>query len=70
MLKDNHLKIVIYNLLGQKVRTLISENQSAGNHSVIWDGTDDNGNEVSNGIYFYCLQSDNITKIRKAVLIR
>ena len=70
MLKDSHLQVVIYNLLGQKVRTLISENQSAGHHSVIWDGTDDDGNAVSSGIYFYCLTSNKITKIRKAILIR
>ena len=52
------------------MRTLISGFQAAGDHITIWDSTDDDGNAVSSGIYFYCLQSDNITKIRKAILIR
>lgn len=51
-----NVKIVIYNIIGQKIKTLQSQlNQTAGMHSVIWHGEDDFGRNVSNGLYFYKL---------------
>jgi hypothetical protein len=49
-------ELVIYNLKGQKIKSLISQNMEAGQHSVIWDGTDNSGKTVSIGIYFYQLK--------------
>lgn len=49
-------ELVIYNLKGQKVKSLINQNIEAGQHSVIWDGTDDCGKTVSSGMYFYQLK--------------
>ena len=63
-------KLAIFNVTGQKVRTLVSGIQLAGEHAIIWNGTDDNGNSVSSGIYFYRLKSDNIVKVRKAILMK
>ncbi|MCD4698010.1 MAG: T9SS type A sorting domain-containing protein, partial [Bacteroidales bacterium] len=42
----------IYDMTGQEVRTLVNKNQSAGKHSVVWDGTTNSGKPVSSGIYF------------------
>jgi len=43
----------IYNIVGQVVRTLVNDRQSAGRYQVRWSGTDDRGVSVSSGIYFY-----------------
>ena len=48
---ESKVKICIYNLLGQKVRTLVDEVQKAGYHEVIWDGRDEFGREVASGVY-------------------
>jgi hypothetical protein len=64
------MKLEIYNVTGQKIRTLISGLQTAGEHSIVWKGRDDNGNVVSSGIYFYRLESDDTVKIQKAILMK
>ena len=46
------INLVIYNIMGQKVRTLLSENIMAGHYHVRWDGRDEYGKSVSSGIYF------------------
>jgi len=52
MPETGRMQIVIYSLLGQPTRTLVNECQSAGRHTVIWDGRDDSGRYVPGGIYF------------------
>ncbi|MCD4777031.1 MAG: T9SS type A sorting domain-containing protein [Candidatus Aegiribacteria sp.] len=56
---NTDVTIGIYNILGQKVRTLVNENQNAGEHSTIWDCRDNSGQLVGSGIYFCLLGSDN-----------
>ena len=51
--ESGNVVLRIYNLLGQEVRTLVSERQPAGRYKVQWTGTDDRGLSVSSGIYFY-----------------
>ncbi len=68
----------IYNVLGQKIRTLVNEEKEAGRFSVVWNGLTDNQNLVSSGVYFYRLvvnssnpmRSENYTITKKMVLIR
>jgi hypothetical protein len=60
----------VYNILGQKVRTLVDEPKTPGNYEVVWDGKDDQGKEVSSGIYFYRLDTENYQKIRKMTLVK
>ena len=60
----------IYNILGQKVRTLKDEPKRAGNYVVIWDGKDDKGKEVASGIYFYRLKVGTYQKTKKMVLLK
>jgi len=52
------VELSIYNLLGQKVKTLVNESMAKGEHSVVWNGKDDNNSSVASGIYFYRLMSD------------
>jgi hypothetical protein len=64
------VKLVLYNILGRKVRTLVDEYQPAGYKTVHWDGKDQDGNEVSSGIYFYRLQAGEYNEIRKMVIVK
>jgi len=51
LLNSNEVEMTIYNLRGEKVKTLVSGMREAGSHEVVWDGTDDKGQEVGSGIY-------------------
>jgi hypothetical protein len=65
-----HTTLKIYNILGQKVRTLVDEEKAPGNYNIIWDGKDDSGKEVASGIYFYQLKTKDYTATKKMVLLR
>ena len=63
-------QLVIYNITGQKVRELISENMTAGMHTTIWNGRDDRDNSVSSGIYFSRLTMGEKTAVGKMMLVK
>jgi hypothetical protein len=63
-------ELSIYNIKGQKVKTLVNKVLPAGKHSVVWDGKDDNNKSVSSGIYFYKIKAGNYQKVKKMVLIK
>lgn len=65
-----HVNLVIYNLAGQKIRTLVNENQPASFRKIVWDGRNEMGESVGAGIYFYKLVSGNFSKIQKMTLIK
>lgn len=67
---DSNVSLNVYNMLGQKVRTLVSGEQRNGSHSVVWNGKDNRGNSVSSGIYFYKLKTDSFTSTKKMVLMK
>ena len=60
----------IYNILGQRVKTLVSAYQSAGRKSVVWDGKNDAGNLVSSGIYIYRMKTAKFRKCLKLVVLK
>ena len=60
----------VYNMKGQVVRTLVNGQMAAGNHSVVWNGTDDNGMAVSSGVYFYKFATGGKTVTNKMVLTK
>jgi len=64
------VEIVIYNTLGQKVKTLVSQYQEAGYYTIPWDATSDAGQKVGSGIYFYRIQAGKYSAVRKMVLVR
>ena len=68
--KACHVEIVVYNILGQEVRTLIDEHQKPGRHRVRWDSKDEKGKEVSSGIYLYRIKAGEFWQTRKMVLLR
>jgi len=70
-LKENSkVSLNIYNIKGQKVKQLVRNQLSAGQHSVVWNGKDDNGKSVSSGIYFYKLKAGNFEKTKKMILMK
>jgi hypothetical protein len=64
------VKLVVYDLLGRKVRTLINGPAKQGVHQVVWNATSDQGLPVSSGVYFYRLTAENYDKTMKMVLMR
>jgi hypothetical protein len=68
--KSTKVILKIYNILGQQVRSLINEAQSAGEQTVIWDGRNEAGLPVNSGTYLFRLQAGNIYKTGKMVLVR
>ncbi|MFQ5585115.1 MAG: FlgD immunoglobulin-like domain containing protein, partial [Calditrichia bacterium] len=68
--KSSQISLRIYNTLGQEIRTLVNGFQSAGNHSVIWDGTNNRGEPVSSALYLYRLSDGKNTQVRKMHLLR
>ena len=63
------VKIVLYNVLGQKVRTYDLGERAPGRYDITWDGMNERGKAVSSGIYFYRFESDKFTQTKKLVLI-
>jgi photosystem II stability/assembly factor-like uncharacterized protein len=63
--KTGHVILNIYNIMGQKVATILDSYQQAGEHSIIWDAS-----EYSSGLYFASLECDNQTKIGKLILLK
>jgi len=60
----------IYNIKGQKVKSLVSENQEAGKHSIIWQGDNDQGKQISSGTYFYKIKSAGQEVVKKMLLMK
>ncbi|HGY55724.1 MAG TPA: PKD domain-containing protein [Caldithrix abyssi] len=67
--KNVQVKIDIFNILGQKVNTLVNETKSAGVHTIRWNADDYNGSKVSSGFYFYQITMDNNYTIRRKILL-
>lgn len=62
------VELIIYNILGQKVRTLLNQPLEPGEHSIVWNGTDNKGRSVASGIYFYRMKAGNYSETKKMVL--
>ena len=68
--KQSTVEIEIYNLLGQKITTLVSESKSKGDHLASWNGRDDNGREVAGGVYFCRMRTPTYTQMIKLVYVK
>ena len=64
------VQLRIYNIVGQVVRTLVAERQSAGRYQMRWNGTDDRGMTVSSGIYFYHISAGKFQDQRRLMLLK
>jgi len=68
--ESRFVTLTVFNTLGQKVRILIEDQYQAGFHSVKWDGTDENGNQVSGGLYFYQIKAGDFVQLKKMSFVR
>jgi endoglucanase len=66
--RTSHVNLTIYNLLGQRVRTLVDREMNQGSHPVQWDGTDDNHSQLPSGMYVYRMQAGEFTATQKLIL--
>jgi glucose/arabinose dehydrogenase len=63
-------RLTIYDVLGREVLALVNEERPAGRHSELWNGSRNDGQRVSSGIYFYRLQAGNFSAVRKMLLLQ
>jgi hypothetical protein len=68
--KQGKVNITVFNVLGQKIRTLVDSEHAPGMYRTIWDGKDWFGKPANSGIYFYRLDSDNFHEVKRMVLLR
>ena len=68
--EDDFVSLAVFNLKGQKIIDLVDEKQNAGLHMITWKGTDNNGINVSSGIYLYKLKTDDASFIRKMLMVK
>jgi len=67
----SHVNLEVFNVLGQKVSTLVDDYQQEGHHAVQWDGNDDSGAPVATGVYFYRINAgDNKVETKKMMLLK
>ncbi len=64
------VKLVVYNVLGREVKTLLQGELGAGDHEALWDGTDSSGLRVPSGSYLYRLEAGNVVHIRQMTMLK
>ena len=71
ILNDSNVELSVYNIKGQKVRTLIKDYLEKGIHEIIWNSKDDNNRSVTSGVYFYQFKVNSKTKaVKKCLLLK
>jgi len=68
--EDVRVSLKVYNLLGQEVRNLVNEHQTAGFKNVLWDGKNNQGKQVPSGVYIYRLEAGSFKMSKKMNLIK
>jgi hypothetical protein len=70
LVKPCQVTLTIYNILGQKVNTLVNQRQEVGPKIISWDGKDEKGKDLATGIYFYQLKAGDLTQTKRMVLLK
>ena len=68
--EDSHVIVTIFNAIGQVIRRLLDEQQIVGRYRINWDGTNEHGDSVSSGVYFYQIKAGEFRRTRKMTLLR
>ncbi len=64
------VRIVVYDALGRRVRTLVDVFQSPGDHDLVWDGRDESGHKLTNGSYFYLMDIGESLEMKQMILLQ
>ena len=67
---EKFVTIIIYNMLGKKVKTLVNKVQTAGFKTIEWNGLDDNNKKLPSGLYLYSLQSAHFRETKKMIFLK
>jgi hypothetical protein len=69
--EESNIELSLYNIKGQKIRSLLNNQITAGEHSIVWNGEDDSGKKVGSGVYLYKLHvNDKIELVKKCLLLK
>jgi len=68
--KASQVRLEVFNVLGQKVKTLVNDFKEAGTQTVIWDGTDNSGSSVASGLYFYRISAGDFSATKKMMMLK
>jgi len=68
--QSGNVKLQVFNVKGQLVKTLVNTIKEVGSHTIIWNGTDDQNKPVTSGIYFYRLEANSTTAVKRMLLIK
>lgn len=68
--RASQVEVTIFNLLGEKIRTLVNQPQPAGQHQLLWDGRDENEMPVPSGVYFYRMRAGEFVQTQKMILMQ
>jgi hypothetical protein len=66
----SNVKVIVYDMLGKEVATLVNDEKPAGAYNVVWNGLNNEGFQVSSGIYFYALETENFSETRRMMLVK
>jgi hypothetical protein len=69
-LEMSYIEVLVYNLAGQEINKLVSEIKAPGQYSISWDGTDNLGNPVASGVYFYSFHGNRFSDMKKMILMK
>ncbi|MBI5266908.1 MAG: T9SS type A sorting domain-containing protein [candidate division Zixibacteria bacterium] len=64
------VEVAVFNVLGQQVNSLVSEDLPAGNHTIVWDGRNSQGESVASGIYFYRIVAGDFSQTKKMMMLK
>ena len=68
--ENSHVTITIFNLVGQKVSTLVNRSLDSGSYTITWNGLANNANQLASGRYFYEMRTPSYQSIKKLVLVK
>jgi flagellar hook assembly protein FlgD len=68
--KESIVTIKIYNILGKEIKTLVNGEKTAGEHTITWNGMNDNGIQVASGTYLYRINTGNFSQVKKMIFLK
>ena len=68
--ENSNVKIIVYNMLGRRIRTLVNQHETAGLKSVVWDSKNNQNYPVPSGVYFYSISTESFTATKKLLLLK